>query len=550
MTRTLLLCLTVLVTVGALPQRAEAGGLFLTDRGTRPLGRGFAFVAGADDPQSIWYNPAGLGWSGQQLLLDATMTFLRADFARVDSGGNLLPTVSVDAAKLPIPMIAYSHPLRDDLVLGFGIHAPNASLLRWPRGVTVDGSGTCDATGEPMAGCESAPQRYSLYSLEGSAFVNITPAVAYKPIPELSIGVGMHLLLGRFVGETAISACDGFICTQAENPEYDGLARFDLNPIVHPGFTLGATYDGGMVRVGASMVWWPGAVSGDAKLDVRLPSAPLFDGARVEGDTARLELDLPLMVRAGVEVRPMRTLRIELAYVWEHWSTQDAARIEPNDIWIRDAVAIGDYQVGDINIPRNMNDVHSLRLGAELEAVEDTLTVSLGVNYENGSFDNAYLSPLTLDSRKVVLALGASVQVKQGLFLDVSYGHIFMADPNVTNSAVPQPNPIRPPRSPDVPAPAGGAAFVGNGQYSMEADIVGIGLRWQVDALSGTESAEGGDSDEETLDDETPPSDDVRPRHGGDDSTSESDDGGVSDDPASGSATESEEGSPWYERPE
>lgn len=482
MKRALLLTLAALCALGALPRRAEAGGLFLTDRGTRPLGRGFAFVAGADDPQSLWYNPAGLGFSGQQLLLDATMTFLRADFTRIDSGGNVLPTVSVDAAPLPIPMLAYSHPLREDLVLGFGIHAPNASLLRWPRGVTVEG-GTCDATGEPMGGCEAAPQRYSLYSLEGSSFVNITPAIAYKPIPELSIGAGMHLLLGRFVGETAISACDGFICTQAENPEYDGLARFDLNPIVHPGLTLGGTYDAGMVRVGASMVWWPGAVSGDATLNVRLPSAPLFDGARVEGDTARLELDLPLMVRAGVEVRPVPTVRIEAAFVWEHWSTQDAARIQPNDVWIRDAVAIGDYQVGDIEIPRNMNDVYSLRIGAQAEVVPEVLTLSAGVNYENGSFDNAYLTPLTLDSRKVVVALGASVQVVEGLFIDVSYGHVFMADPQVRNSRVPQPNPIRPPRSTDVPAPAGGAAFVGNGDYDMEADIVGVGVRWQVDAV-------------------------------------------------------------------
>jgi long-chain fatty acid transport protein len=542
--RTILFSLAVLCAVGALPQRAEAGGLFLTDRGTRPLGRGFAFVAGADDPQSIWYNPAGLGFSGQQLLLDATMTFLRADFTRIDSGGNVLPTVSVDAAKLPIPMLAYSHPLREDLVLGFGVFAPNASLLRWPRGVRADG-GTCDGTGEPTADCEAAPQRYSLYSLEGSAFVNVTAALAYKPIPELSIGAGVQLLLGRFVGETAISACDGFICTQAENPEYDGLARFDLNPIVHPGFTLGATYDAGMVRVGASMVWWPSAVSGDAKLNVRLPSAPLFDGARVEGDTARLELDLPLMVRAGVEVRPVRQVRVEAAFVWEHWSTQDGAHIQPNDIWIRDAVAIGDYQVGDIDIPRNMNDVYSLRLGAEIDAVEDLLTVSVGLNYENSSFDDAYLSPLTLDSRKVVVALGASVQVIEGLFLDVSYGHVFMADPQVRNSQVPQPNPIRPPRSTDVPAPAGGAAFVGNGDYNMEADIVGVGLRWQVDPAAP--ASDGAEAEPEPTPGADPePTEEERPWHQG-----PADPSGADDQPeASGDAPSDEEeadpDSPWY----
>ena len=477
------LALAVLAGVFAAPAPAEAGGLFLTDRGARPLGRGFAFVAGADDPQALWYNPAGIAWSGQQFLLDATLTFLRTDFTRIDSGGNELPTVQLDATPLPIPMIAYTHPI-GDWTLGLGLHAPNAGLLSWPRGVRASG-GTCDATtaeGMGDADCEAAPQRYSLYTLEGSSFVNITPAIAWKPIDSLSIGVGMNLLVGSFVGETAISGCDGFLCTQPENPEWDGVARFTLSPIVHPGLTLGATYDAGIVRVGASFVWWPNAVSGDAELDVRLPTAPIFDGAEVDGSKARLELDLPFTVRGGVELRPIRGLRIEAALVWEHWSMQDAAKIEPRDVWIRNAVAIGDYQVGPINIPRQMNDVFSVRLGGQYATWEDRLVISAGVNFENSSFDDAYLTPLTIDSQKWVVGLGAALEVTDGVWLDVSYAHVFLQDRNVTNSQVAQPNPIRPPREDGAPPNASGAAYIGNGRYDIEADIVGVGIRWQIDA--------------------------------------------------------------------
>ena len=39
---------------------ADAGGLYYADRGVRPLGRAGAFVAGADDPGAITYNPAGM----------------------------------------------------------------------------------------------------------------------------------------------------------------------------------------------------------------------------------------------------------------------------------------------------------------------------------------------------------------------------------------------------------------------------------------------------------------------------------------------------------
>lgn len=496
--RALALLAFVAALAPALP--AEAGGLFLTDRGARPLGRGFAFVAGADDPQSLWYNPAGLGWSEQQLLLDATLTFFYGSFTRTDSGGNVLAPVDIDAAVLPIPMLAYSHPV-GDFTLGLGVHAPNATLLRWPRGVST-GGGTCNATtaeGASDPTCEPAPQRYSLYSLEGSAFVNVTPAVAWRR-GGFAIGAGMHLLLGSFVGETAISACDGTLCSQPEDPEWDGVARFTLSPIIHPGVTLGVTYDAGPVRIGASFVWWPKAISGDAELDVRLPAAPLFDGAVVDGNKARLELSIPIILRAGVEARPIRGLRVEAALVYERWSMQDAAKITPRNVWIRDAVAIGDYQVGPIEIPRNMNDVWSIRLGGSYALWEDRLQVSAGVNYETSSFDDAYLSPLTLDSGKLIVGLGASVEVKDGLWLDVSYAHVFIQDREVRDSRVPQPNPIRPPRNPDIDPNAGGAVYVGNGDYQMEADIVGVGLRWMVGAGAEPSAAPEPPAEETVVD--------------------------------------------------
>ncbi len=481
------------------PNSAEAGGLFLTDRGVRPAMRGFAFVAGADDPQSIWYNPAGLAWSEQQFLLDATVMFLRARFTRVDDAGNELTPVDADALPLPIPMLAYSHPINEEWTLGFGVHAPNAALLRWPRGVRDDGS-NCNHTGsdEDDPTCGPAPQRYSLYSLEGSAFVNVTAAVAWRPIKELSIGLGAHLLLGSFVGEVMTSACDGFLCSQPESPEWDSLVRFTLSPVIQPGFAFGITYDAGLVRIGASMVYWPGAVSGDAKLDARLPSAALFEGARLDGDTARLELDLPLMLRGGVEIRPTDTLRIEAALVWEHWSTQSAAKIEPKNVWIRDAVAIGDYQLGNIDIPRNMNDVYSIRLGASLALADNRVIPSVGINYENSSFDDAYLTPLTLDSSKLVVSAGVSVQLTDGFWLDVAYAHVFLENRNVTNSQVGQPNPIRPPRNPDLPPNEGGVSRVGNGRYAMEADMVGIGIRYQFNrSPSATETEPEPDAESE-----------------------------------------------------
>ena len=49
-----------LASLATIARDAGAAGLYFSDRGVRPLGRGGAFVAGADDLGAIWYNPAGI----------------------------------------------------------------------------------------------------------------------------------------------------------------------------------------------------------------------------------------------------------------------------------------------------------------------------------------------------------------------------------------------------------------------------------------------------------------------------------------------------------
>ena len=49
-----------------------AAGLYYSERGVRPLARGGAFVAGADDLGAIAYNPAGLADAKSAVLFDAS----------------------------------------------------------------------------------------------------------------------------------------------------------------------------------------------------------------------------------------------------------------------------------------------------------------------------------------------------------------------------------------------------------------------------------------------------------------------------------------------
>jgi len=328
-------------------------------------------------------------------------------------------------------------------------------------------------------------------TLEGSLLASINAGAAWRPIEELSIGVAAHMLVGAFDATVVLSACDGAICSFPEDPDYDGIANISL-PTVYPFFVIGTVIDLDVVRIGASVAT-PFNLEGTARVRMRAPSAAAFDGAELVNrrpgcdytdpaaacrrDTvANVQLEFPWIFRLGIEVRPVPELRIELAGVYETWSVQDAARIDPLDTWIEGALNGGlEYQVGPLDIPRNMNDTISIRLGGAY-TIERVVTLLAGVSYENGAFADEYLTPLTIDSDKVVASLGAGIDLSDEVSIDLNVGYLFMLPRTVTTSMVPQSNPIRPPGS------ATDQIFVGNGSYDVSAPFFGLGMRWQLDA--------------------------------------------------------------------
>ncbi|HJL19589.1 MAG TPA: outer membrane protein transport protein [Sandaracinaceae bacterium LLY-WYZ-13_1] len=467
-----LAALALLVVLGP-ASRALAGGFYLAPRGTRPLSRGGAYVAGVEDVHALWYNPAGLAWAGDQLTLDLTLSLFEASYTRIDGGGNPLREVTGHHTYLPIPTVGGTFSIDElpEWTFGLSVQAPNSALMAWPDE-------------------RDAPQRYSLLSLEGSLLASVAAGAAWRPIEELSIGLSGHLLVGNFDATVALSACDGVICSFPEDPEYDGIANIRL-PSAFPFFVLGTTVDLDVVKIGASVAT-PFNLEGTAAVNVRPPPAAAFDGAEVvnrrpgcnwedETDPCRddtvadAQLEFPWVIRLGVEVRPVPELRIEGAVVWETWSVQDAARIDPQDVWIEGALGGGlEYQVGPLDIPRNMNDTVSVRLGGAY-TIEEMVTARLGVSYENGAFSDEYLTALTIDSDKVIVSGGAGIRVTPELQIDVLVGYLWMASRSVRNSLVPQPNPIRPPAS-EVET-----IYIGNGDYSMGAPFFGLSVTGRLD---------------------------------------------------------------------
>jgi long-chain fatty acid transport protein len=452
---------------------AKAAGLYVSDRGVRPLGRGGAFVAGADDLGAIWYNPAGIVDAPSSLLLDGSYihygdTYTRQAMAPSASGAEFvtnLPTVKGTTPFLPIPTIVGSYRFGADkqYAAALGIYAPDAALLSYPA--TIDGV--------------PAPQRYSLISLSGSILAVIGGWFAYKPIESIRLGVGVQMLTGYFKTTIDLGACppDNLVCAP-EDPSYAALTSLNAGPIFAPSANLGATWvPEHIVRFGVSGQA-PFVIDAPTTVNVRLPSAVEFDNASQHGTSAHLHLELPPILRAGVELRPLDSddLRIELAYVREFWSVEKSLDITPDDIQLLNITGFpSPFNINAISIPRGMKDSNSVHLGAEYtpDIAKKMLVARAGVSYETSAIPAAYVSPLTIDSNKLAASIGGSIIVNEHLRLDGVFSYTIQGDVRVAGQSAQVfiSNPVNGnPVTPD---------YVNGGTYHVNLWILGGGLEYR-----------------------------------------------------------------------
>lgn len=444
--------------------------MYYSDRGVRPLGRGGAFVAGADDLGAIAYNPAGLADAKSSLLLDAAWVNVSTDFTRRaivnDSAGNpsvvTFPKVTGTTPFIPIPTIAgsFSPSFANNMfTFALGIYAPYSALSEYPA--TVGG--------------EPSPSRYSLLSLEGSALVITGAYVAVKPIEQIRIGAGFEALTGSLSTTHVFSASpQDRLLAAPESPEYDARATLRTKPIFAPRGTFGVTaVPIKQLRIGAAFQL-PFQIDSTADLDVTLPRSPAFDSARQEGTEVRVRTTLPAALRAGVEVRPDDAWRIEAAYVHEFWNSHKAIDITPVDMRFYGVTGFpSPFDVPPVSIPRNFKGSHSFRLGAEYSVLPPPKPVGVdlraGINYETSAIPNDYLTPLTADLDRLTLAVGLGVRPHPQWRIDALYAHVFgfEATAEPATAGVPPVNPVR--GNPTVVVP------INAGTYSNSGNIVGLG---------------------------------------------------------------------------
>ncbi|PIE05893.1 MAG: hypothetical protein CSA75_02360 [Sorangium cellulosum] len=465
-----------LMSLSLVANHASAGGLFFTDRGVRPMGRGGAFVAGADDLGAIFFNPAGLVHAKRQVLADLSTIIFQTQYTRTArvrqfdpntgeptgrSWNRTYPTSKGKGPLIPIPTLAVSHDFgQEHLAVALGVWSPYAASASYEKKVA----------GEPN------PGRYMLLNLDGSTLVVPGLWGAYQLTPALSVGAGIEVLTGKYRSEVVVNSClpDRWFCAP-ESVDYDAYTLLNVEALLAPSANFGVMFDPHEnIRLGASFQL-PFHIDSPATINFRIPSAAVYHEAYQQGDSARVEMDFPWVARVGTELR-LPQFRSELAFVYEAWSMHDEIIVTPENLVLRNVVTFPEnYRVSPQTVVRNFTDTYSIRLGAEtwFDVASHQLDLRAGVMWEKSAIPDEYVSTLTIDLDKIVLGVGGSLHVTPNWRFDWMLAHAFTQPVDLASKDA-RYEMLTPLRA-NKPDPED-RHYVNGGHYEANATIVGLGI--------------------------------------------------------------------------
>ena len=348
---------------------AYAGGYLYSDSGIVATGRGGAWVAGADTQFAQRFNPAGLirveaptinvGWSGIQQNIS---------FERVNPEGGFYKPAVNQAAPFSVPQIGFATPIGEKFGFAFGFHSPFAPSSDYD---------------------EEGSQRYSVKDTSIIQF-SLGPSLAWQPVKQFTIGLGVHYQLLQ------VSQSLDITYSGVDDPGGDIAIALAIMDATNVSFNVGMLIEPiDEVSVGLSFEP-PHTYKAKGKAEVD------FEGNAIEGllnqtkytdNDVLATIQLPMILRGGIAVRPVPKLEIETSVVWQQWSKVDDIPIEQVEFSL-DVVEGSLLEVlippeeqtinQDFDIPQHFVNTMSYRLGGEYE-IMDELDWRLGGFYETGA---------------------------------------------------------------------------------------------------------------------------------------------------------------------
>jgi long-chain fatty acid transport protein len=353
--------LVVSLTLCALAGVARAGGFEIGELGAAATGMVGAFAAKADDPSTIFYNPAGL--ADQHALQVYVGTTLIA-------GRPSTTTQNGDAVFAPIPTAYVSGGLTHNISVGIGAFSQFGLKVDWP----ADWQG-----------------RFLVTRVELDT-ITINPSVAWRPAHWVAIGGGIDIT------PASVDLKRSFDLVAAE-----GTARFRADD-VGTGANAGVLIDVAPVTIGVSYRSHYDLSFSGGSLSV---NAPPELSMMLHDTRASATVPIPDVIKAGVGVRAMSRLFLQAEVDWTNWSRFQELNL----------VAQGSPLMS-VSVPQNWSDGYVLRTGGEW--AWDTFRVRGGFGYDWNPVPTNTLGPIVPDSNRWLFSGGIESDFGNSLIGELS----------------------------------------------------------------------------------------------------------------------------------
>jgi long-chain fatty acid transport protein len=341
---------TVIGTVLGLVPRLYGLGVRNPSQDAAAIARGNAFVATADNPSAIYYNPAGITQLPGHQVRAGVLNYLGLTSEYEAPNGRRAKT---EYEICPVPQFYYTFGLDSSPVsFGLGIYAPFGLGLEWP---TDTGFRTLAIEGRLL-------------------YLTVNPTFAWQIHPALSVAVGPTVNYSEVELRNGIGFSPGDeFRFKGDNSAHGYHAGLLWKP--HPKWAFGADY-----RSSTTINY-----TGQSE---QRPYAPPVDTS--------VEIQFPQNFSFGISWRPTPQWNLEVAADWTDWTSVDTLTFEG---------AINPVSMQTIALPLNWQTSWFYHFGISREFANGFFA-SVGYFFSQNSTSERNFTPIVPDTDLHVGSIG------------------------------------------------------------------------------------------------------------------------------------------------
>jgi len=341
--------LALAASVFLLPWHLHGLGVRVPDQDPCATARGNAFVATADNPSAIYYNPAGITQlEGNEVRAGVYAITLQSTYTSAATGKE----TDSKRAYQGVPQVYYTHSFNQfPVAAGLGLYAPYGLSLDWP-----------DDTG------------FRDIAKEGSiTYLTLNPVLALRVSSVLSIAAGPTLNYSEAKLRRGIGLPGDDFRFQGD----DTAVGFNLGILwqMYPKLSFGASY--------------------------RSPTTLNYDGhtdnTYTGSQSASAEFHFPRNIIGGISFRPTTNWNFEVNVDWTDWDSLNTVLVK---------------QSPPLQLPFNWRSSFFYEFGAT-RFFGNGMHVSAGYIYSENSVPDASFNPAVPDSDRHIFSFGVGQQYQR-----------------------------------------------------------------------------------------------------------------------------------------